>query len=43
MDPKTGTFMSMDTYQGNMHDPMSLHKYMYANANPISNTDPTGM
>jgi hypothetical protein len=43
MDPKTGTFMSMDTYQGNMHDPISLHKYMYANANPISNTDPTGM
>jgi hypothetical protein len=35
--------MSMDTYQGNMHDPMSLHKYMYANANPITNTDPTGM
>jgi hypothetical protein len=33
----------MDTFQGNMHDPMSLHKYMYANANPISNTDPTGL
>lgn len=43
MDPKTGTFMTMDTYEGNMHDPASLHKYMYANANPITNTDPTGM
>ena len=41
MDPKTGTFMTMDTFQGNMHDPMSLHKYMYANANPITFTNPT--
>jgi RHS repeat-associated protein len=43
MDPSTGTFMTMDTFQGNMQDPMSLHKYLYANANPISNTDPTGL
>jgi len=42
MDPAAGVFISMDTYQGNMHDPASLHKYMYANANPITNTDPTG-
>ena len=42
MDPAAGVFLSMDTYQGNMHDPASLHKYMYANANPITNTDPTG-
>ena len=43
MDPSTGTFISMDTYQGNLFDPVSLHKYIYANANPISNTDPTGL
>ena len=43
MDPSTGTFISMDTYQGNMFDPVSLHKYQYAHANPVSNTDPTGM
>ena len=43
MDPKTGTFLSLDPYQGNRHDPASLHKYMYANANPVNNTDPTGM
>ena len=33
----------LDPYQGNRHDPQSLHKYMYANANPVNNTDPTGM
>ena len=43
MDPKTGAFLSLDPYQGNRHDPLTLHKYMYANANPINNADPTGM
>ena len=43
MDPKTGTFLSLDPHQGNRHDPLSLHKYLYANANPVNNTDPTGL
>lgn len=42
MDPLTGTFISMDSYQGSLYDPVSLHKYLYANANPVKYTDPTG-
>ena len=40
MDPSTGTFISMDSYQGSLYDPVSLHKYLYANANPVKYTDP---
>ncbi len=32
----------MDSYQGNLHDPVSLHKYLYVVANPVMYTDPTG-
>ena len=42
MDPTTGTFISMDSYAGNGMDPITLHKYLYANANPVTYSDPTG-
>jgi hypothetical protein len=31
-----------DAFEGVVSDPMSLHKYLYASANPINATDPTG-
>ena len=42
MSPSTGTFISMDSYQGSLYDPVSLHKYLYANADPVTYTDPSG-
>lgn len=42
MDPTIGRFSQMDSYQGKPNEPLSLHKYLYANADPVSNVDPTG-
>ena len=41
MNPKTGSFISMDTYQGNAYDPASLHKYTYAQNNLEMYNDPS--
>jgi YD repeat-containing protein len=35
-------FASMDSYAGDIQDPLSLHKYAFANGNPISGRDPSG-
>ena len=42
MNPSVGAFISMGSYSGSIDDPVSLHKYLYANANPVSNSDPSG-
>jgi len=42
MNPSTGTFISMDTYEGSIYDPDTLHKYLYANGNPVKYSDPSG-
>ena len=40
--PDSGRFWTMDTYEGNNEDPLSLHKYLYANANPVNMDDFSG-
>ena len=42
LNVSTGRFWSMDTYEGVVNDPLSLHKYMYADQNPVSARDPSG-
>ena len=42
MNPSVGTFISMDNYEGSIDDPVSLHKYLYCNSDPVNNYDPSG-
>ncbi|WP_456446646.1 RHS repeat domain-containing protein, partial [Thiolapillus sp.] len=41
-DPTTGRFISRDPFEGLLRDPQSLHRYLYANNNPLIYVDPTG-
>lgn len=41
-DPKLGRFWTMDTSEGTQEDPLSLHKYLYCQANPLNGTDLSG-
>jgi RHS repeat-associated protein len=41
--PETGRFFSVDPFAGFQTDPVSLHRYLYARANPVSFVDPSGL
>src|SRR2546425_6292145 len=42
MNPQTGRFHTMDTFQGDPREPLSLHKYTYCRSDPVNRTDPMG-
>lgn len=37
-----GRFTQQDSWMGRDSDPMTLHKYLYANSDPVNHTDPSG-
>jgi RHS repeat-associated protein len=41
-NPVTGRFMSRDPEEEDAQDPASLHKYLYANGDPVNLSDPNG-
>jgi RHS repeat-associated protein len=40
--PDLGTFTSLDTVAGSAQNPLTLNRYLYANANPATLVDPDG-
>jgi len=42
LNVRTGRFWTMDGFEGSRFEPLSLHKYLYANINPIDNVDLSG-
>jgi len=42
MNENTGRFWNMDSYEGSTDDPDSLHKYLYANCDPVDRLDRSG-
>ncbi|MHB9095751.1 MAG: glycoside hydrolase family protein, partial [Eubacteriales bacterium] len=41
-EPETGRFLSRDTYEGELENPLSRHMYAYVGNNSVNYVDPTG-
>ncbi|HFI0151189.1 TPA: HYD1 signature containing ADP-ribosyltransferase family protein [Streptococcus suis] len=41
-DSQAGTFLTEDSYQGELTDPLSQNQYSYVHNNPVNYTDPSG-
>jgi hypothetical protein len=42
-DQTVGRFASVDPFEGWQEQPVSRHRYLYANVNPVSGEDPSGL
>ncbi|QQS46550.1 MAG: hypothetical protein IPM66_22055 [Acidobacteriota bacterium] len=42
LNTQTGRFLTNDDFEGSKKDLLSLHKYLYANGNPVNKCDPNG-
>ena len=42
-EPASGRFLGRDPFPGRLSDPRSMHPYVYAHADPVNVTDPTGL
>ena len=40
--PMSGRFISLDPHYGRIFDPVTLHRYLYANSDPVNKIDPSG-
>jgi RHS repeat-associated protein len=42
-NPATGRFLTRDPSDGDVSEPAKLHKYLYADGDPVNGADPTGL
>jgi RHS repeat-associated protein len=42
MNHSTGRFWTMDSFEGGVSDPPSVHRYLYGNGDPINRSDTSG-